>query len=307
MAIHRINPAEGVSRLIGRIHDFRDLRERQTTFEDLAAITMAPVNVGPTDGDPEIIQGALVSANLFSLIRTPPILGRGLTSEDEVVGALAVAVIGYRFWQDRMGGDEGVLGGVIRVGGRPTTIVGVMPEKFEFPVNEQIWQPLQVDYLSFARGEGPPVFPMVGRLKDGVSVSQGQADLARIMNQLGQEYPETNEGMSVHVGPYAHVIMGSQVASLLFTMLGAVGLVLLIACANVANLLLARASLRSKEVAVRTALGASRRRVMVQLLSESMVIAVDRQAGTGVCALLDGVCEPALGCAPRGAGVRHGC
>jgi predicted permease len=115
---------------------------------------------------------------------------------------------------------------------------------------------------------------MVGRLKDGVSISQGQADLARIMNQLGQEYPETNEGMSVHVGPYAHVIMGSQVASLLFTMLGAVGFVLLIACANVANLLLARASLRSKEVAVRTALGASRRRVVVQLLSESMVIAV---------------------------------
>ena len=274
MAIHRINPAEGVDRLIGRLHDFRDLRERQTTFEDLAAISMVPVNVSSTDSDPEIIQGALVSANLFSLIRMPPVMGRGLTSEDEVVGAPAVAVVGYRFWQDRLGGDAGVLGSVVRVGGRPTTIVGVMPEEFEFPVNEQIWQPLQVDYLSFERGEGPPVFPMVGRLKDGVSVSQGQADLARIMNQLGQEYPETNEGMSVHVGPYAHVIMGSQVASLLFTMLGAVGLVLLIACANVANLLLARASLRSKEVAVRTALGASRRRVVVQLLSESMLISV---------------------------------
>jgi putative ABC transport system permease protein len=162
----------------------------------------------------------------------------------------------------------------MRIGGRPTTIVGVMPEKFEFPINQQIWQPLQVDYLDFERGEGPPVFPMLGRLKDGVSVAQGQADLARIMMQLGQEYPETNEGMSVYVGPYARVLMGSQITSLLFTMLGAVGLVLLIACANVANLLLARASLRSKEVAVRTALGASRRRLIVQLLSESTVIAV---------------------------------
>jgi predicted permease len=301
VAINRINPMEGSNRLIGRIHDFKDLRERQTTFEDLAALSLAPVNVSPADGDPELISGALVSAHMFHLLGTSPLLGRGLVPGDEELGGPSVAVIGYRFWQDRLAGDAAALDRTIRIDGIRATVVGVMPQGFEFPVNQQIWQPLRVNYLALPRGEGPPVFPILGRLKDGVTLAQAQGDLSRIMTQLGQEYPETNQGMSVVVGPYVRELIGYQTASLLFTMLGAVGLVLLIACANVANLLLARASLRSKEVAVRTALGASRHRVMVQLLAESTVIAVvGAVGGIGVAELGIRLFNDALQTFPQG-------
>ena len=282
MAINRVNPSEGASRLISRVHDYVDLAERQTTFDGLAAMWLASANVNPADGDPEFVSSAQVTANAFQLIGTAPFLGRGLIAEDEVVGGPAVVVVGFRFWQDRLGGDPAVVGNTIRVDGQAATLVGVMPEGYEFPVNQQIWQPLRVNTLDIERGGGPPIL-MLGRLKDGVSLTQAQGDLGRIMTQLGSEYPDTNEGMSVVVGPYARELIGFQISSLLFTMLGAVGLVLLIACANVANLLLARASLRSKEVAVRTAMGASRRRVIVQLLVESsMIAAMGALIGVGV-------------------------
>ncbi|MCZ6918370.1 MAG: ABC transporter permease [Gemmatimonadetes bacterium] len=301
MAINRINPMQGPSRLLGRIHDFRDLRERQTTFEDLVAMSLGPVNVSFTDAEPEFLTGALVTANLFSVIGMPPLMGRGFLPADEERGAPAVVIVGHRLWQDQLGGEAAALGRTIRVDGAPATIVGIMPEGFEFPVNQQLWRPLQVDYLATPRGEGPSVFPMLGRLKDGVSMSRAQADLARIMVQLGEEYPETNEGMSVVIGPYTRELIGYQTASLLFTMLGAVGLVLLIACANVANLLLARASLRTKEVAVRTALGASRGRVIVQLLVESTVIAVaGAVVGIGIAQLGVGLFNDMLRTLPQG-------
>ena len=300
MGINRVNPAEGPNRLTGRIHDYYDLQERQTTFTGLAAASIPSLNVSSPDATPDFVNGADVTANIFTLLRVPPTMGRTFTANDEILGAPSVAVIGHRFWEDRFNADPGVLGQIVRINGVPTEIIGVMPDGFEFPFIQQLWRPLRVNTLELERGAGPGIF-MMGRLGDGVSMRQAQADLGRIMTQLGAEHPDTNEGMSVVIGPYVSEFIGYQMPGLLYTMLGAVSLVLLIACANVANLLLARASLRSKEIALKSALGASRGRVVVQLLMDSSIIAVlGGTLGIGIALVGIEAFNRALGALPQG-------
>jgi len=203
----------------------------------------------------------------------PTQLGRLIQEGEDRPGAELVVVLGHRIWQDRYHGDPNVLGRSARINGQTATVVGVMPDGLRFPVAEEIWVPLRLDSLELPRGEGTTL-EVIGRLKPGVTPEQANAELAGIAHRLETAYPEANAGVGVNLKPYVSEFVGEEAIALLYTMLGAVFGVLLIACANVANLLLARATLRTREVAIRSALGASRGRVIAQHLAESSVLAV---------------------------------
>ncbi len=300
MALLRHNPLEGQTRLAVLVHDFFDWRERQTTFENLAAFQGGNVNLSGGEDRPEQFFGAFITPNTFSVLRVGPIIGRNFQEEDAVSGATPVILLSYSLWRDRFAGSPEVIGQTVRVNGEQTTIIGVMPERFEFPVNQKLWLPLKVDPLEFERGQGPALFAF-GRLKDGVPVERARAEFAAIARQLEAEYPQTNTGMGVIINPYVYEIIGYQTPPFLYTMLGAVSLVLVIACANVANLLLARAAVRSKDVAIRTAMGASRRRVIFQLLAESFVLSVaGAVVGIGIAQVGIGLFNRALDVLPQG-------
>lgn len=271
--LERANPSEGIRSVAVPIHDFVDWRAQQKSFEDFTAFYLGTVNVSGAGGKPERYDGAFTTANMFDLLRIRPLFGRTFREGDDRPGGEPVVVIGFRLWQERFGGDRGVLGRTIRANGEVMTVIGVMPEKFLFPLNEEIWLPLRLNPLATKRGEGT-FLEVIGRLRDGATIDQARAEFAAIAKRLEQEYPETNKGYTVLIKPFVAEFIGEEAVAMLYTMLGAVFCVLLIACANVANLLLARAALRTKEVAIRSALGASRFRVIGQLLVETLLLAV---------------------------------
>ena len=279
--VTRSNQELGIQGNDPPIHDFEDWREQQTAFEGLAAFTGQTMNLSLPGERPERYTGAQFTGNMFSLLRVQAVLGRTITEADAEPGAPPVVVVGYDVWQERYGGSRDVVGESVLVNGRTLTIIGVMPDGFEFPFNQDLWIPFTERATNHARGgrrtinevESRPFPTVVGRLKSGVSLDQAESQMAGIAQRLAQAYPETNQGFTTEIMPYTKRFIGNQVYALLYTMLGAVLGVLLIACANVANLLLARATVRTKEVAIRTALGASRTRVISQLMAEAMVIA----------------------------------
>ena len=278
MALFRNQPAQGVQFMGVSIHDFEDWRTQQTSFEDIAAYYAETVNVGGTEGEPIRYLGAYASARTFDILRVQPVLGRTFRPEEDHPSTPPVMLLSYRAWQDRFHGDPAIVGRTVRANAEMTTIVGVMPEKFGFPAQMDAWLPLRIDPLAFSRGGGPAVegtqLQAVARLKPGVTVEEAQAEMTTIAGRLAAAYPASNQGIGVGVLPLIDTFIGPQAAAMLYTMLGAVFGVLLIACANVANLLLARTAARSKEVAVRTALGASRARTVAQLLGETLVLAL---------------------------------
>jgi len=266
------NPAQNEPRLPLSAQDLLVWRERQTSFERIGPFAFAPVNLSTEEGRPERWSGALLSVDAFEIIGVQPVLGRGFRAADAQPGAEPVMLLGDEVWRQRYASSPSVIGRTIRANGVQRTVIGVMPERFAFPIRESIWLPLVLDAVPAPRGKGP-FFPVVAKLKPDVSISQAKTQAATIAAQLASDFPETNRGIGANVVPYAQTALGPEIYALLFTMLGAGIGVLLIACVNVSNLLVARASLRRREVAVRMALGAGHARVIRQHLTEVLVLA----------------------------------
>jgi putative ABC transport system permease protein len=257
--------------------EYSAYRDRAHSFASTGLVQQRSFNLIER-GEPERLQGAAISADYLTTLGVRPVLGRSFTAEEDRPGGPAVALVSYSLWKRRFGADPAIVGQTLNLGGSATTVIGILPPAFDLPAATQVWIPLRTDIYGLPLVDrAAPAYDMVARLKPGVGIQQADAEVKGIARQLEREFPQVRSGWGVKLVWQRHELIGDvagRIRKALFTLVGAVGFLLLICCANVASLLLARSVTRGREIALRRALGADWSRLVRQLVTESSLLAL---------------------------------